>query len=375
MIALSSLLTSGRPAGSRSGEATPPPDGTFARTFAALAMPGAAPESARQDLAASGEILPVDAARTRRAPLAEAEAAGIAFAWTPGAPPPPSTLPPETTVVSASAPVELRSAPAVPDAPPESPAEPDLSQARTAVPDFAPQVPADAGRHAADKALQPTAEGTAVSDKPQEHAASSANASAPEPNPRPTQAVARPAAPEPVQSSFAAMLTTATPEPAPTRRRITLESMGAPAEPLSQAGTVASLPDAAPINTRDSAWMDALIERIDLLRETGGADFTRIRLSPDALGTIEIQLGTEGEQVDVRFMAESEATRSLLADAAPRLQELAESRGLRLIQSGVDTGAGGNPRRDPPQQARFTDQPQSLGAAEAATDTPSDRIA
>ena len=51
--------------------------------------------------------------------------------------------------------------------------------------------------------------------------------------------------------------------------------------------------------------------------------------------------GSEGDRVHVRFTAEHEATRALIADAQPRLSELAAARGVRIGDTSVSTGSGG----------------------------------
>jgi len=122
-------------------------------------------------------------------------------------------------------------------------------------------------------------------------------------------------------------------------------------------------------------WPGAMIARIETLREAAAdaanAADTRIRLVPDALGTIDVSLRTEGETVHVHFAAEQAQTRALLADAHARLTELADARGLKLSQSGVDGGGGQPPR--PPQPTRATpDAPRSV---EPIDDTADYRIA
>lgn len=93
------------------------------------------------------------------------------------------------------------------------------------------------------------------------------------------------------------------------------------------------------LQTRDG--MQAMVDRITALRDTPNARETSIRLSPDALGTVNISIRHEGDRVHVHFTADNAAARTALADAQPRLAELAEARGLRLGQTSVDGGAAG----------------------------------
>nr|WP_281356805.1 flagellar hook-length control protein FliK [Sphingomonas hominis] len=68
---------------------------------------------------------------------------------------------------------------------------------------------------------------------------------------------------------------------------------------------------------------------------------TRLRLSPDMLGTIDVSLRRDGDQVQVQITAEQAQTRQLLADAQPRLAELADARGVKLHLTGGQAGGGG----------------------------------
>jgi flagellar hook-length control protein FliK len=92
--------------------------------------------------------------------------------------------------------------------------------------------------------------------------------------------------------------------------------------------------------TADSG-LQQMIDRIETLRDTADARDTRVRLIPDALGSIDVAVRQEGERVHVRFTAEHEATRALIAEAQPRLSELAAARGVRIGDTSVSTGTGG----------------------------------
>lgn len=106
--------------------------------------------------------------------------------------------------------------------------------------------------------------------------------------------------------------------------------------------TAASTPTApTPIDTR-GPWIEAMIERIETVRDLGLGESgaaTRIRLSPDALGAVEIVLTPVGDGFDVQIVADSPAARALLAEASPRLAEMASDRGWRL--AGGDAGTQG----------------------------------
>lgn len=128
--------------------------------------------------------------------------------------------------------------------------------------------------------------------------------------------------------------------------------------------------DQAPLDLSRDDWTGKMIERIAALRDGVEAADTRIRLAPEHLGTIDVSIRRDGDRLQVHFTAENPATRQLLADAAPRLAELAEARGLRLGQSSVDSGSGGE--RGHPQHPNHPSTPARPASARAATGTASD---
>lgn len=86
-------------------------------------------------------------------------------------------------------------------------------------------------------------------------------------------------------------------------------------------------------------WPTKMIERIEMIRDAMDAVDTSIRLVPDKLGTIDVSLRRDGDAVAVQFNAQQAETRQLLADAQPKLAELAEARGLKLTaQAGHGDG-------------------------------------
>ena len=114
----------------------------------------------------------------------------------------------------------------------------------------------------------------------------------------------------------------------------------------------------APLDMGRHGWPQAMIERIEALRDAADAVDTSIRIVPDKLGTIDVSVRRDGDVTHVHFAAEQAQTRTILADAQPRLAELADSRGLKLGQSSIDGGTG----QQQPQQTR-TPQTASVPAA------------
>ncbi|HEV7287423.1 flagellar hook-length control protein FliK [Sphingomonas sp.] len=127
--------------------------------------------------------------------------------------------------------------------------------------------------------------------------------------------------------------------------------------------------DQAPLDLSRDDWTGKMIERIAALRDGVEAADTRIRLAPENLGTVDVSIRRDGDRIQVHFTAENPATRQLLADAAPRLAELAEARGLKLGQSSVDGGSG---ERGQQQQQNHPSTSARPTSARAATGTASD---
>ena len=143
---------------------------------------------------------------------------------------------------------------------------------------------------------------------------------------------------------------------------------------------------APPVDTTVARWPDAMIARIEALRDQQNAPGTpgdaRIRLHPDALGTVDVTLRQDAAGTHVQLHAAEPATVRLLADALPRLQDLAETRGLRLAGTDI-AGAGGQAatgqgwagdRRQPPPAPlpAPTPAPRRPTAAPARGDDASD---
>jgi flagellar hook-length control protein FliK len=129
---------------------------------------------------------------------------------------------------------------------------------------------------------------------------------------------------------------------------------------------------AAPLDMTQARWPDAMMMRIEQIRDVQNAADTRIRLHPDALGHIDVAVRREGEAVHVHFAAAEPATRTLLAEAQPRLQELAEAKGLKLAQSQVDSGAGHSGERRQPAAQQPATPPRPASARDAAAADPTD---
>jgi len=161
----------------------------------------------------------------------------------------------------------------------------------------------------------------------------------------------------------------------------------APAGPTSATATAALAPApiaapavSGPIDVRHERWPTAMIERIEIIRtavaEAADAADTRIRLIPDALGAIDVDVRRDGDTLHVRFTADQPQTRALLHDAQPRLAEAAEERGLKLGQTSIGADAGGqaqqHAQQGQPRQATVAVPPRALRSTVAAAESDAD---
>lgn len=168
---------------------------------------------------------------------------------------------------------------------------------------------------------------------------------------------------------------TAFAEPLPAAQPLSAATAGAP---LTPAATEASPTAAQPVDTQAREWRTQMLDRIERFAaaEPAPGRETRITLSPDALGEVAVRLRETDRGIEVVLDAAPEA-RALLAEAAPRLTELAESRGLRLTLQQPGSGDGGGDRPQPqPRPQADTPLPNRRAAPRSAADTPTDeRIA
>jgi len=130
-----------------------------------------------------------------------------------------------------------------------------------------------------------------------------------------------------------------------------------------------------PLDMRQERWPHAMIERIDMLRDAANSVDTRIRLVPDALGAIDVSLKKDGDTVHVHFNAEQGATRTLLAEAQPKLAELAEARGLKLAQGSLGHGDPGAHQQRAPAAPQTPNRPAPATPVIADIATDDTRIA
>lgn len=198
------------------------------------------------------------------------------------------------------------------------------------------------------------------------------------------------ATPQPAAQVFAAARATAASwrdRPAPERP---VSGSGDPAPPTPPLGFTTAVDlgsttpvqptgaaQRAPLDLTQDSGVQRMIDHIEVLRDDADSRDTRIRLVPDALGSVDVAVRQVGERIHVSFTAEHEATRALIADAQPRLTELAAERGVRIVGTSVATdanpGASQSPAQGQPQaqgQAQSQSQPQSQSRPNAPQQPP-----
>ena len=100
---------------------------------------------------------------------------------------------------------------------------------------------------------------------------------------------------------------------------------------------------ARPVHTPVGAqgWSEEIGSRLTMMVEQG-KHTASLRLSPEHLGPLEIQITMNDDQASVYFGATNAETRAALENALPKLRELFASQGLSLADAGV--------HREPPRQ-------------------------
>lgn len=131
------------------------------------------------------------------------------------------------------------------------------------------------------------------------------------------------------------------------------------------------------LDMRRQEWMGQMVEHIEALRDAAPMRETRLSLSPEALGKVDVSIRHDGDRIHVHFATETQAARQLITDAQPRLSELAEARGVKLGQTSVDGGGTGQgaARHAPEILTPQSSAPSATEAAEVTADSTNDRIA
>jgi flagellar hook-length control protein FliK len=104
----------------------------------------------------------------------------------------------------------------------------------------------------------------------------------------------------------------------------------------------------AMLDTRDQQWTAKMIDKIAALQDGGPVRETKLSLMPEGLGKVDIAIRQDDSgSLHVQFNTDTQSARQLIADAQPKLAEIAQERGIRLGSTSVEsnatgTGAGSN---------------------------------
>ncbi|WP_164523827.1 flagellar hook-length control protein FliK [Sphingomonas sp. ABOLH] len=275
-----------------------------------------------------------EAVQADRAPINGEAAASVTLVAAPAAQPVPNSAPvtrlapaqPSDTAPVVGVTVDGTTVHAAIDAPTVAPATPPVMRvARTQPSDTAPVVEAKV-------------DGTTV-----RHAV---DAPAAAPATTPITRLAPAPVPDAVAAIDVAPVDADTLAPRPRRD----DDLSVPTTGAPQAADAAVLRPVAPtshaaqptLDTCQPQWVEGMIDRIQTLRESSASNSgeTRIRLSPDALGDVEVavRMGDDGK-LHVHFASDNADAGRLLAEAQPRLVQMAEARGLKLGGMQVDVGS------------------------------------
>jgi flagellar hook-length control protein FliK len=122
---------------------------------------------------------------------------------------------------------------------------------------------------------------------------------------------------------------------------------------------------ARPVHTPvgSAAWADEIGTRVVMMTESGNHTAS-LKLSPEHLGPLEINITVRDDKASVWFGAAHADTRAAIETALPRLREMFEAQGLSLADAGVFR----EPPREPPVVERnATSAEQGETAEETAT--------
>lgn len=122
----------------------------------------------------------------------------------------------------------------------------------------------------------------------------------------------------------------------------------------AEAGAPQPMPGADAAITREldlaheSEWLDRLAR--DIARTGSNDGPMRFKLNPNTLGHLQVELSQGDRGTSIRLTVETEAARTILTDAQPRLLAEARAQGVRIAQSEIDLSgnghqASGDPRR------------------------------
>ena len=97
----------------------------------------------------------------------------------------------------------------------------------------------------------------------------------------------------------------------------------------------------AALDTRHQQWTAQMLDKIEALRDASPLRETRISLMPEGMGKVDIAIRQDDAGLHVQFNTDTQAARQLIADAQPKLAEIAQERGIRLGSTSVESNTPG----------------------------------
>ena len=87
----------------------------------------------------------------------------------------------------------------------------------------------------------------------------------------------------------------------------------------------------------EGEWLDQLAK--DIARTSGDGQL-RFKLNPEHLGSLHVEVTQGAAGASVRLTADTDAARTIIADARPQLIAEARAQGVRIAEAHVDLGSG-----------------------------------
>lgn len=130
-------------------------------------------------------------------------------------------------------------------------------------------------------------------------------------------------------------------------------------QPQTQAATHVHTAIDRPVHqpVGSAAWADEIGTRVVMMTESGNHTAS-LKLSPEHLGPLEINITVRDDKASVWFGAAHADTRAAIETALPRLREMLESQGLSLADAGVF-------REPPREQSAVKNSLSSTGQGDA----------
>ncbi|GEM_PF-1341282 len=123
-----------------------------------------------------------------------------------------------------------------------------------------------------------------------------------------------------------------------------LSTLAAPATGTQTLSAVAATGQAqdTPLDTQHQQWTAKMLDRIEALRDAAPVRETKISLMPEGLGKVDIAIRQDDAGLHVAFNTDTQSARQLIADAQPKLAEIAQERGIRIGSTSVESNATGS---------------------------------